>query len=342
MGYYPGYQQGDMAPAEVPFDRMTHLAIGAVLPQGDGSLDTSFYLDPTSGPALADDLISRAHAAGRKAMLMVGGAGAYNGFVSAASAAHRATFVSNLVTFAQAHGFDGLDLDWEPLPSGDPADFDALAKALRVAWPSVVLTVPVGPINTNVETVDAQWGPISASFDQINVMTYSMAGAYVGWQSWHHSPLDGASPTTPTSIKTSVDAWLGAGVPASKLGIGAGFYGLCYTSPITGPKQDLGTATASGDDNSLAYRELLASYITPQARQWDSTAQVPYLSFSAPTGPGACTYLSYTDEQSLAAQADYVKSKGLGGVIVWTINEGHLNSGTDRDPLMTALYTGLN
>lgn len=120
----------------------------------------------------------------------------------------------------------------------------------------------------------------------------------------------------PTWIKTSVDAWLGAGVPASKLGIGAGFYGLCYTSPVTAPKQEPRRVDREWGRHSLAYRELLASYITPQARQWDSTAQVPYLSFSAPTGPGACTYLSYTDEQSLAAQADYVKSKGLGGVVV--------------------------
>ena len=342
MGYYPGYQRDDMPPEQVPFDRMTHIAVGAALPNTDGTLDTTFYLDATQGPALADDLTTRAHTAGRKAVLMVGGAGTYDGFASSSNASNRATFVSNLVAFAKAHGFDGLDLDWEPLATSDLPALDALAKALRAAWPQVILTVPVGTININYETVDASWGAISSSFDQINLMSYSMAGAYEGWQSWHHSPMDGASPTTPTSIKSSVQAWLAAGVPASKLGIGAGFYGLCYTSPVTGPKQALNGANSIADDNGLSYRALMSSYYSANERHWDDTALSPYLSFTSPKGQHACTYLSYTDEQSLQEQASYVHQANLGGVIVWTINEGHLESGADRDPLLTALYGGLN
>lgn len=342
MGYYPGYQRNDMPPDQIPFDRITHLAVGAALPQADGSLDTTFYISESQGAALASDLSARAHTAGRKSILMVGGAGTHDGFVGAASDAYRATFVANLVSYAQGHGFDGIDLDWEPLPSEDLPAFDVLAKALRAAWPTGILTVPVGIVNANWESVDASWGAIASSFDQINIMSYSMAGAWDGWQSWHHTAIDGASATTPTSIKTSVDAWLAAGVSASKLGIGAGFYGLCYTSPVTGPRQDLGGATAIANDNELAYRKLLDSYYAAASRKWDDAAKAPYLSFSAPTGPLSCTYLSYTDEESLAAEAAYVHARDLGGVIVWTINEGHLASGADRDPLLTALWSGLN
>lgn len=342
MGYYPGYQRNDMPPAEIPFDRLTHLAVGAVLPHSDGTLDTTFYLDATAGPALAADLSKRAHDAGRKSILMVGGAGTYDGFSSSASATHRAAFVANLVSFAKAQGFDGLDLDWEPLPSSDLPNLQALAQDLRTAWPDVILTVPVGIINANTDTVDASWGAISQAFDQINIMSYSMAGAWDGWQSWHHTAIDGATPTTPTSIRTSVDAWLTAGVPASKLGIGAGFYGLCYTSPVTAPNQDLGGATAIANDNELAWRKLTGAYYSADARHWDDAAKAPYLSFSSPTGPLGCTYLSYTDEESLAAEAEYVHTRKLGGVIVWTINEGHLADGADKDPLLTALYGGLN
>jgi chitinase len=197
-------------------------------------------------------------------------------------------------------------------------------------------------VNPNYQTVDPAWSRIAAQFDQINIMTYSMSGAYSGWQSWHHSPLDGATLTTPTSIKTSVLAWLGAGVPPSKLGIGAGFYGLCYTSPVTAPNQNLNGSTSIADDNTLAYRIILSSYYSASAKQWDTAAQAPYLSFTTPTGTNRCTYLSYTDEQSIAAVASYMKVQQLGGIIIWTINEGHLTSGVaDRDPLISALFTGL-
>lgn len=342
MGYYPGYQQNDMPADEIPFDRMTHIAVGAILPNADGSLNTDFYLGG-GGPAFAQDLAQRAHQANRKAILMLGGAGAHDGFVSAASAANRAAFVANLVAFAQQNSFDGIDLDWEPLPVEELSDFDALAKALRVAWPDMILTVPVGGINVNYETVDAQWAAISASFDQINLMTYSMAGSYDGWQSWHHSPLDGEGPTTPTSISSSIDAWIAAGVPTSKLGIGAGFYGLCYTAPVTAPKQALNGSQAYADDNVLTYRDIVADYLPAGTRTYDNEASTPYLTFANGMGPYSCTYLSYTDEESLAAQAQYIKTKGLGGGIIWTINEGHLPAGAaDQDPLMTALYSGLN
>lgn len=341
MGYYPIYQRSDMPASEIPFSKITHLAVGGVTPQSDGSLTTLPFSDTTTWTAAVPDLVTRAHNAGTKVILMVGGSGSSTGFVSAASSANRAVFATNLVQFAHQYNLDGIDLDWEPLQTTDLSSLEELAKAIRAAWSSVILTAPVDYINTNYQTVDPSWGRISAQFDQINIMTYSMSGAYQGWQSWHHSPLSGETPTTPTSISTSVTAWLGAGVPASKLGVGAGFYGLCYSSPVTAPKQNLNGATSVGDDNTLAYRIILSSYYSASSRHWDTAAQVPYLSFSSPTGAHQCTYLSYTDAESLAAVGSYVKAHQLGGAIIWTINEGHLTSGADRDPLISALFTGM-
>ncbi|HEX2584615.1 MAG TPA: glycoside hydrolase family 18 protein [Steroidobacteraceae bacterium] len=341
MGYYPIYQRSDMPAPEVPFNKITHLAIGGVTPQADGSISTAPFTDNTTWAAVVPDLVTRAHNAGRKVILMVGGASSSGGFVPASNATNRTTFVTNLLAFAHQYNLDGIDLDWEPLQTTDLPSLEELAKAIRLAWPTVILTAPVDFININYQTVDPSWARIAMQFDQINIMTYGMAGAYSGWQSWHHSPLYGQTATTPTSIDTSVTAWLTAGVPASKLGVGAGFYGLCYTSPVTAPKQNLGSSTVSADDNTLAYRIIMSGYYSAPARQWDTQAMVPYLSFASPTGTKQCTYLSYTDAESLAAVASYIKAHQLGGIIIWTINEGHLASVTDKDPLISALSTGL-
>ena len=38
--------------------------VGSVIPQYDGSLDTSFFIDTINGPIWAQDAVNRAHAAG--------------------------------------------------------------------------------------------------------------------------------------------------------------------------------------------------------------------------------------------------------------------------------------
>src|SRR5262249_41055458 len=147
--YYVGYQHDLLPPDAVDFTSITHLAISPYVPAADGSIDTSIDIDATTGPMVAHDVAMRAHAAGRKVILMIGGAGAHDGFAAAARSGTRATFVANLMTVASTVGADGLDLDWEPLDTADQADFMALATAIRAAWPTVILTVPLGYVNAN-------------------------------------------------------------------------------------------------------------------------------------------------------------------------------------------------
>jgi chitinase len=159
--------------------------------------------------------------------------------------------------------------------------------------------------------------------DQINVMSYGMSGTNPGWDSWHSSPLHwNQNDDTPVGIDATVDALLAAGVPAGQLGIGAGFFGQCYTKPVERPMQALSDSTIVVVDYSV----IATTYLPATTRQWDAAASVPYLSFTSPHAPDGCTYLTYEDEQSLSAKASYAKSKGLGGLIVWTLNQGYVAS----------------
>src|SRR4051812_19261570 len=85
MGYYPVYQRALMPVREIDWSAMTHLVVGAVLPRKDGTLDTSFYDDATHGPRIAQRLAAAADAHGVVPVLMVGGAGAHDGFAAAAT-----------------------------------------------------------------------------------------------------------------------------------------------------------------------------------------------------------------------------------------------------------------
>ena len=66
--------------------------------------------------------------------------------------------------------------------------------------------------------------------DQYNLMSYGQGGVYPGWKTWFFSAITGETPATPTSLKSSIDAYARAGVPRSKLGIGIGFYGMNYSA----------------------------------------------------------------------------------------------------------------
>ncbi|MBN2530541.1 MAG: glycoside hydrolase family 18 protein [Deltaproteobacteria bacterium] len=340
-GYYVGYQRSLYPPEVVNYQAMTHLAIGAILPKSDGTLDTNFYLTAMQGAAMVDELVERAHAVGTKVLGMVGGAGADAEFASASSSVNLSKFVQELVSFARdSHHMDGLDLDWEPLNDEDHAPFEALVDALRAAWPEVILTLPTGFLNSNYGSPDPFLAQIAPKLDQINLMSYGMAGGWSGWESWHSSALYGDGPSYPTSVSQSAESLIAANIPSKKVGVGIGFYGLCYSEPVTGPRQALNGASVLKRDNKMSYTNIMTDYYSESSYVFDTEAKVPYLSLTP--AKDSCSYVTYENEATIEAKASYVKQKNLGGVIIWTINQGYLpNASGAKDPLMDTLFTSL-
>jgi chitinase len=339
MGYYAGYEKDLYPVAAIEWSGLTHLAVAFYLPRADGTLDETLFIDSANGPALARSLVSAAHANGRQAIASIGGAGMHAQWISATSPGTRAAFIANLKKLVADYGYDGLDLDWEPVAASDAAAVLSFVQALRVAMPAATLTMPTGYINVNAPDDLSLYPKLAPLLDQINLMTYGMAGAYFGWKSWHSSALHQTDSATPTSVESSVKAYLAAGVPAGKLGVGAGFYGLCYTPPVSAPLQALGASTIVADDGVMSFTHITATYLTPAAHHYDAIAAAPYLSFASATGPQGCGFVSYEDEQSLADKGAYVKAQALGGAIVWTINQGYVATAPPaaRSPLLVAL-----
>lgn len=344
MGFYPVYQRDLMPIVEVPWNDLTHLAVGRVVPLANGTIDRSFDYDDTAGPEFARQLAAAAVANDVVPVLMVGGAGTHDDF--AAAAARPEALARELVDTARSLGFAGLELDWEPLLETDEPLLVALAEEIREIDPELLLTMSIGWTSTTFPDVRPVYAELAAILDQLNIMSYGMAGAWDGWNSWHSSALDGASEPSgpyPSSVAVSVTSYLDAGVPANKLGVGIGFYGSCWTGGIDGPRQSLDGASIAADDNVMSYENILDRYYEPESYRYDDVADAPYLGYSSPHGPEGCTFVSYEDERSVAAKSAYVREQGLGGAIVWTINQGHLRSAPAgaRDPLLRAAAAGL-
>jgi chitinase len=335
MGYYASWDPTQYPIAEIEWSGLTHIAMAFYLPNADGSMTLA-----GGNPQLETDLIAAAHAHGVKAVASIGGADSQTGFKQATASATVAAFAANLIALLTTIGYDGIDIDWEPMDKADePAVID-IANRIRKAKPSALLTIPIGEINVNLGADLSGFAAIAAAYDQLNIMSYGQAGAWSGWKSWHSSALYHTDSATPTSIDSTVTLYLAASVPAAKLGIGIGFYGLCYSSPVTAPDQALNGATLVAGDGTISYANIMTEYYSASARKWDALARVPYLSFATAHAPDGCTYISYDDEQSIAEKVAYVKAKGLGGVIQWELNEGYLSSAAagQRNPLLKAIH----
>lgn len=357
-GYYAGWFWHGYPPHRVDMTAMTHFVFGRIAP-GSGTLggDPGQLMNgaisaqevpgsPYAPQTVEDYLVSRAHAADRKALIMIGGAGDGMGFYRSTADGVRRTFVVNLVNYMVEHDYDGIDVDWEdcltpteqcPVQSGPEAQrrLMALLGELRTEANSraryqgvgrqVIITFPWYAKNINwLETGGRveQWeADVANMVDQFNLMSYGIGTAYVaqGWRSWLSGPIYGATGETPYDLDTSIRAYVRTGVPRHKIGIGIGFYGMFYSPDITGPRQALSGGTRlHADDTALAYNELRENgYLSRGTYHWDAEARVGYRSYNRdngfpngyrpPDGAPAAGMLSYEDEASIRAKGAWVR-----------------------------------
>jgi chitinase len=307
MAYYSGTSKVALPAAEIDFSAFTHLAVFALLPTPTGGVDDTTKM---RDPAAIQDVLTAAHAAGKKVLVTVGGASSGPLFEAALTKAHRASFVRALAAYVVAKGYDGVDLDMEPISANDEASYTAFVEALRAALPS-----------SSLLTAAAGWDPalfvtLAPAFDRIDVMTYHFIPA-TPHLAWHNAALYSGGAVEPIngsplpSCDDDLARFVRAGIAREKLGIGIDFNGEVWTG-VTEPGETGATGTTA-----LSYAEIMDDYAEPGLYHWDPIADGPYLSITA--GPQAPAFVSYDDEALIAAKASYVRDRGLGSVILWNL-----------------------
>jgi chitinase len=324
--YYPGWRQSRLSPADIDFGALTHLVQFSVVPRKDGSLDALVNMMTTENIKAA---VSAAHGAGKKILFAVGGQDTREQFVGAMSQKHLAAFIAALVSFMRENGYDGIDVDMEPVTSRDAPDYARFIRGLRAKLDGIT---PRPLLSAAVLWEPGLFAKLAANFDQINLMSYNLSGPYPGWVVWHSGALyDGGrrfpnSRANLPSVDGLVAAFLAAGVPKDKLGIGLSFNGYVWSGGgVRQPGQEWTTPPTmenvpyyllaqtydirENDDNSPGYH-------------WDSRAQAAYLSIAA-TGTTEAKFISYDNEVTAAKMIQYARGRGIGGLIVWDIGAGY-------------------
>ena len=325
IGYYPAWSTSALPAANIRFNYLTHINHAFAFPDSSGNLRTRATWripDP--------DLISAAHAAGRKVSISLGGgADSYDFPKMVASQIKRAKFISDLVAFMRSNGYDGADLDWEgPRNNVEKANLTSLVQEMRQAFtaanPSWILTMAIGATNWSGQWHDYQ--TLKQHVDWFNIMTYDIHGSWS--HAGHNSPL--YSPTSGCndgSIDFSVNYhFVGRGIPKSQLVVGVPFYGWRFEClegyyglymPITRAEQLTYATIKERLDRGLG------------TRVWDDVCKVPYLTYAA------IVLLSYDDSLSLSLKCKYVKENNLAGVMIWALGQDAVTPSSQ--PMMEAV-----
>lgn len=356
-GYYPYEKDYVLKQEAIQLDKLTHLIYGFAFPGEGGSIGTSTgsFHNPT--------LVARAHANGVRFIVMMGGGSQSGGFSSmAANPAYRANFVNNLVTWMRTYNYDGVNFDWE-YPGADGKNYDkenfaSLLREVRAAFDG--LEGELGKkLEMSIALHSSLWYAtwldftvLNQTMDWMGVMTYDYSGEWsYSLHASHNAPLfcgdydanqaicnrylnvDKGLTNVRDGRPQSVDPVTGevypavvTHVPANRLVMGIPFYGReffnCQLNAT--PKEGGGPIVYTAINDYIASGNW--------ERVWDASARVPYL--KKKTG---CGIVSYDDDQSIAAKADYIKANGYAGAMIWEITQDNTNIGYNKPPVQPLL-----
>ncbi|ROW01932.1 hypothetical protein VMCG_05588 [Cytospora schulzeri] len=258
----------------------------------------------------------------------------------ASSSGNRKKFISELTTFMEHYGFDGVDLDWE-YPQADDrggktADKDnyvSLVKELRAAFGDrygISMTLPTSYWYLQHFDLEA----IQPNVDWFNFMAYDLHGVWDA-QSKFVGPYI-APHTNITEIDIGLDLLWRAGVKPEKLVLGLGWYGRSFTlsSPScntpNGICQFSGGADAgecSGASGILTLQEI-QNIISKKDLEpvWDKEAGVKWITWDGNQ------WISYDDEDTFDQKRKFANSRCLGGTMIWAIDQADQGSDNGLAP----------
>jgi chitinase len=288
--------------------------VASARPLADGTLDTA---GNGLTDAVAAELVQAAHAARRPVLVSIGGHNSQAAFEGAMSDVNRDAFVQNILSLVAAHGYDGVDLDMEPLGPADDANYANLVHALRARFGAGTRLTAAA----NSEPV--AFAALQPAIDEINLLSYDLSGPYAGWETWFDSPLYTAGHVFKSdgkplpSCDRLVQSFVTAGVAPSKLNLGVHFYGAIWFG-ASGPNQSI----AGVAFQSASYAQIADQYAATATYHWQADVEAPYLA-GHDAASNKDVFVSFDDVTLVQKKVDYVRAGGLGGLSVWELTGGH-------------------
>jgi chitinase len=246
----------------------------------------------------------------------------------------RKEFASSIKELNIYFGTEGIDLDWEyPAIEGYPGhsykpedkqNFTALVRELRnTLGTKGEISFAAGGFQKFIDEA-VEWEKVMPLIDRVNVMTYDLVNGY-STKTGHHTALFSTAQQK-ESADNAVNALLMRGIPANKIVIGAAFYGRVWESVVD---INNGLYQAGKFKSAAGYNTFSENFTQQQGfvYHWDSVAKAPFL-----YNDEKRLFVTYDDQRSIKEKTNYVKEKGLNGIMFW-----ELSHDLSKDGLLDAI-----
>jgi chitinase len=326
---FVGYLFG--APRDIKFQLYTHICHAFLVADADGQVRTGRNVP-------SRELTAKAHQAGVKVLVSLGGWGWDSQFASIVSKPEAEDrFFKSVMAIVDDNDYDGIDLDWEyPDTDKEVVGFERLTRRFRQALDalgskknrSMVVTMAASSNPGTLKWLGKDF--LLQNMDWINVMTYDFTGDWTNYAG-HHSPLFSSSKqpggiprSTELSMKYLVEE---RGLPADRLAVGIPLYGRGFgvAEPYASTKDAKKTGIPRGDYKNLHALTTEKGWIT----KWDDETKNPWLISSE-----RAVVVGYDDAKSVALKTEWAVKNGFRGVFFWQIAADRLADGTN--PLQEA------
>ncbi|WMJ77412.1 MULTISPECIES: glycosyl hydrolase family 18 protein [unclassified Sedimentibacter] len=345
IGYYPAWKSYDeFTPDNIDAQKLTHINYAFAYIGQDNKIKLGY---PDKDPENFEKLNElKGINPDLKILISVGGWNWSAKFSDVASSdSSREIFAQSCVDFIVKYGIDGIDLDWEyPVGGGlegnsnrpeDKQNFTLLLKEIREKLDEqgvkdnkhYLLTIACGASSYYLENIEAS--KINEYVDYANLMTYDLHGPWDSYSDFN-APLYSSSAWSPqykASVDSSVELWINAGFTKDKIVVGVPFYGYLYNVET---HDSSGLYQVSNGGEALSYSTIMLNYLNGSYnKMYSEESMVPWIYKDN-------IFISYDDAESIALKSEYVKDKGLAGVMIWELSQDY------NSELLNSVFNALN
>lgn len=254
-------------------------------------------------------------------VLSVGGWGA-EGFSDACQTeAGRKKLANSILRVMDAHGFTGVDIDWEypGVPGtgiisreGDVQGWYGLLEELRAGLDErerrhgreYILSAALGAGEAHLRAVDP--ARLNGLLDQVVVMAYDLCG--FDRMTGHHAGLYPAGDRSGTGAN-AVARLIEGGLHPGRILLGIPAYGRVWRQ-VSGGGDGLGQRAATSGNRTISFDEVQRLAEKGYTRHYDEDAQAAFWFDGS-------SFVSAEDEKSIAYKGRWLREKGLQGAAVW-------------------------
>jgi len=305
--------------------------------------DLSYFcytVDPSTGNATTTNswstanVVTQALAHGVRVNLCVTLFSDHATFLGSSTA--KQTLINNLISLIQARGANGVNIDFEGLPSAQKTNFTNFMIDLCNAFHT---QIPGSQVSVCLYAVD--W---SSVFDIATLKNYVDLFCIMGYD-YYYSGSSTAGPSSPLysltnsynyNVSKSITYYLSAGVPNNKLVLGLPYYGEEWsTSSSSVPSSTTSTGSAKFYNT---VRNNASGYYTAANKHFNDNSYVPYYAYNNGTTWKQCWI---DDAYSLGKKMELVWKRGIAGIGIWALgyDDGYPDLWNKIEEKLTTCFT---